>query len=1408
MSYFGRPYQTNPNQYPEYYQGNPSYPEQYHPELGRDEISQSKRWVEGGTRFDYYSADPNAYKDPRMARYHDYYGNYDQSRGQYDQWYGQRGRQDYEYSRSNQLYPQQPLNSFPNYERQRGYEEIQKPQEGLSPQNTGRKSDGRNFELSPGHVDPRQQSFQQSDQIKSPPYPPQYPRENNYRGGYGNYNYGWDSRNPEQIYEENQNSRKKIETGADSYPNQQIRQYNPQFKEYNPDAPLINVPNEYAGNFGNQTPEVAYNDNKDPRNVPNQESIRKNSYMSPKNPADLEKTPVKNIANNFPPKNNFDEKPDPQNFNNIPNTLPNTQPYQANYPPNYHNMPPDSFFQENRTQPPLTSNLNINNMSSVLPQDHFRQNDPQIHSYDAQIQSNPSNLNPNEFYYGSYNTGSNFMSSGQMQPEYDHRYGNFVGFGANPHQQAPADFNPKPNNNTPLDDDRRGFNIGNLMSGGLKGSFNLFGGQSNFLTDRLEGTKETMNKKKQIKKTEEINKEDEGEEDFNNGKDFKLENLKLFDKKLDLECQTPNQDSDLSEEVQKLSYQELSSLEDEMIDFDKNNQNSEIKQEVKQKKNEIQKENEVLQKNLFEDKKDEQKKIEGEEKTKKEEDEKKRQLIEQEEAKKRQLIEEEAKKLKLIEEEEKKKLKLIEEEEKKKQQLIEQEAKKLKLIEEEEKKKQQEQKKEELIKQEKNVNQKVLETLQNEDSTKKELNINNKNINENPTKKNLLPKESQIKKQKIESLPKEKINQETELNENRIEQKLQTNSPNNKNNQIINKNIEKINFEEKDKNVKNVENKLNSEIQTLEQKRSIKDSQNESPFLQYQSQPTPNLQSLDIDISKKNTSKLIKKGKKKLKEKKTKKKDKRKKNEKKIYTDSPDSSEKRSSSKSIEIVNKNIKPLVVFKSQKITKPDFNVKKVSRKNKKKEREEEFKLRKEREEEFKQRKEKVVKKKMKKKKKNKKKEKNSSKNKLNPNKIPMKTKSKRSLKKIKETQVQRNMWLETFSQFTDSVGDDIRSQTNVISPIESVNSLQISEPGFRNDIRVTSSVHRKMQKKKILKNRRNFNPRAELRKMRDLEIIRRNQMLKKLGQNKKKNMYERHGVIFRNEDSSYYEYGRAYPPYDNMKGYDDYYSYPNDYNYQGYNQYYQDYPQYQNPGVRQDAYAHGNQNPGQYYEHYNYYRGGVYRNYDYDNDYYKDQWVAPEVNQKINENPLAEKNNENMNFKADPQNNIVSGADGINLDQPKPNEPVSAPEDIINPEEKKNNELTNPDVSNINITPNNKINNDIDAAANKMNNLPESNIDKTKAQNNLPESNFDETKAQKNPLITLEQAKKKTEDLSLIERCLHKIETGKLQRELKEKSKEEKIEIFKILKPDLLKICCDNYGKYVMRLFLRFSKLNFY
>ena len=41
-------------------------------------------------------------------------------------------------------------------------------------------------------------------------------------------------------------------------------------------------------------------------------------------------------------------------------------------------------------------------------------------------------------------------------------------------------------------------------------------------------------------------------------------------------------------------------------------------------------------------------------------------------------------------------------------------------------------------------------------------------------------------------------------------------------------------------------------------------------------------------------------------------------------------------------------------------------------------------------------------------------------------------------------------------------------------------------------------------------------------------------------------------------------------------------------------------------------------------------------------------------------------------------------------------------------------------------------------------------------------------------------------------------------LRDGTMDDKLAIFKILKPDLFKICCDPYGKYVANLFVTLSK----
>ena len=63
-------------------------------------------------------------------------------------------------------------------------------------------------------------------------------------------------------------------------------------------------------------------------------------------------------------------------------------------------------------------------------------------------------------------------------------------------------------------------------------------------------------------------------------------------------------------------------------------------------------------------------------------------------------------------------------------------------------------------------------------------------------------------------------------------------------------------------------------------------------------------------------------------------------------------------------------------------------------------------------------------------------------------------------------------------------------------------------------------------------------------------------------------------------------------------------------------------------------------------------------------------------------------------------------------------------------------------------------------------------------------------------------------SLLDQCRHKNLTGKLQRRLREMSDNERLEVFRILKPNFLEVCCDPYGKYVATLFLGFSKTQFF
>lgn len=63
----------------------------------------------------------------------------------------------------------------------------------------------------------------------------------------------------------------------------------------------------------------------------------------------------------------------------------------------------------------------------------------------------------------------------------------------------------------------------------------------------------------------------------------------------------------------------------------------------------------------------------------------------------------------------------------------------------------------------------------------------------------------------------------------------------------------------------------------------------------------------------------------------------------------------------------------------------------------------------------------------------------------------------------------------------------------------------------------------------------------------------------------------------------------------------------------------------------------------------------------------------------------------------------------------------------------------------------------------------------------------------------------EQLSLIEQAMHKTLTGKLQRQIKKLSEEEKIQVFKQLKPSLPELLTDMHARYVIVLFLKTSKL---
>lgn len=62
------------------------------------------------------------------------------------------------------------------------------------------------------------------------------------------------------------------------------------------------------------------------------------------------------------------------------------------------------------------------------------------------------------------------------------------------------------------------------------------------------------------------------------------------------------------------------------------------------------------------------------------------------------------------------------------------------------------------------------------------------------------------------------------------------------------------------------------------------------------------------------------------------------------------------------------------------------------------------------------------------------------------------------------------------------------------------------------------------------------------------------------------------------------------------------------------------------------------------------------------------------------------------------------------------------------------------------------------------------------------------------------------MSIPEQAMHKTMTGKLQRYIKKLSDDEKVAVFKQLKSSMQELLVDQYGRYVMVLFLKTSKLN--
>lgn len=504
--------------------------------------------------------------------------------------------------------------------------------------------------------------------------------------------------------------------------------------------------------------------------------------------------------------------------------------------------------------------------------------------------------------------------------------------------------------------------------------------------------------------------------------------------------------------------------------------------------------------------------------------------------------------------------------------------------------------------------------------------------------------------------------------------------------------------------------------------------------------------------------------------------------DRKIYIES-ESSEEESSSEEILITKEHIKPIAIFESQKIKNSGLDLKINSKPNKTKKKKTSTKKKKEK--------------------------------KFNPKKPaqkkiqgPNKTmKMKKRLEKEKENKI----WLETFSQFTESIENEVKSHFGVFSETNSIDSLQISDPGAIPTGRVAAALKRKLEKKKLLKHVTKFNPQAELRKMRDLEIIRRNQYLKKQGQGKKKSMFEKHGLIFRNnqnydneakeyyyyQDHSYYNQGQGY--YNQEQGYNN--------QQQGYNNQY-DYQQGENYQKDWD---------------YNYY--GDYNNNNY-RDYNKDGYDYREYGQQQGYNTPQEQNQpnqpENYNKNQNSQNLKEKKEEEKINDQKIAGGPVSPPIAGQYPQNQRyynyQGEYGPGQSSGANQWQQGEFQPPTEIPAENKGEviLTGQNVVPQKISNvNLEQEQELNQELSKEQNLNEDEQKKAEEEqkkmdshpseLSILERCLHKIETGKFQRELKEKTKEEKISIFKLLRPHLLQLCCDNYGKYVIRLFLRFSKL---